>query len=537
MSLGGGAAVKLGFCLIAEAIPSLHCPKMGNVFPKIASFRLSISSVNMFPSVSGRNVSISNSFSGDYPEPSTWLQVRERHPVCIVNSSDNMDNIHPPPSLRRLLGRIAAATLLAVTLAALYFFFWRLRQSGFTGTSVLYTYGAIITAILSIVFASDALLRFRGNPCRIPFILAIGILMYGLFQSAAAVAIYRGNSLALLPLAWLVPRFALALLFLVALQWERHSDIFSNPFRELLASLLLIAAVFFISIVCVLPFTAHPRAPALVPQPWEFVLALLFLAAALSYWKRLRPVSYPLDYALWAAASCSVVAELAMSQSVSFFDAPSICAHVLQGASYALLLGGSLLDNARLIHDASYLAASDPLTGLANYRQLIDVMEAEIQRSRRTHRTFALLLLDMDGLKPINDKFGHSAGNDALKHLAQIIRSTCRSGDTPARYGGDEFALVLPETEEEPARLVTLRICQNLAQEPHHPPVTASIGFAIYPVNGNSVEELFSFADAGLYQTKFRQSRKENLADKESEIQPIHPHGEMLAGTDLQGSD
>ena len=89
------------------------------------------------------------------------------------------------------------------------------------------------------------------------------------------------------------------------------------------------------------------------------------------------------------------------------------------------------------------MAASDSLTGLANHRRLLEVLENEIERSRRTRRSFALLLFDLDDLKKINDKYGHLTGSRAIKRLGNALRSNSRTIDTAARYGGDEFAVVL----------------------------------------------------------------------------------------------
>src|SRR5208283_9322 len=110
-------------------------------------------------------------------------------------------------------------------------------------------------------------------------------------------------------------------------------------------------------------------------------------------------------------------------------------------------------------------ASSDSLTGLANHRRLFEVLHTEICRSDRTSREFSLVLLDLDGLKQINDLFGHLVGDRALCRLGQILRDCSRSIDTPARHGGDEFALVLPEAGAAAATSVAQRICHLLVKE------------------------------------------------------------------------
>jgi len=147
-------------------------------------------------------------------------------------------------------------------------------------------------------------------------------------------------------------------------------------------------------------------------------------------------------------------------------------------------------------------AASDPLTGLANYRCLVDVLDSEIKRSKRTSREFALLLFDVDGLKLINDRHGHMVGSQALCRLADVLSSCCRDIDTSARFGGDEFALVLPETNAKAANGVAQRICESLANDEKGPRLSVSVGVAVYPRNGESIERLLCEADSGLYVRK-----------------------------------
>ncbi len=151
-------------------------------------------------------------------------------------------------------------------------------------------------------------------------------------------------------------------------------------------------------------------------------------------------------------------------------------------------------------------ATKDSLTGLANYRHLIDILDSEIKRSARTGRQFALLLFDLDQLKKINDRYGHVTGSRALCRLADALSVSCRDIDTAARFGGDEFALVLPETGAEPAGLVAQRICNTLASDGGEPGLSVSVGAAIYPQDGQAIEALLTAADVALYAMKAKRA-------------------------------
>lgn len=177
-----------------------------------------------------------------------------------------------------------------------------------------------------------------------------------------------------------------------------------------------------------------------------------------------------------------------------------------------LLLGGTLLDDIQLFESVRLLAVTDSLTGLANYRRLMEVLDAEIERAKRTGRNFALVLFDLDRLKKINDQFGHPAGTRALCRVAAVLRAHSRAIDTSARHGGDEFALVLPETAAQGAEEVALRICDCVAQDGGTPPISISTGFAVYPQDGETIEKLLSAADQALYRMKRHNAEKALVA-------------------------
>jgi diguanylate cyclase (GGDEF)-like protein/PAS domain S-box-containing protein len=153
------------------------------------------------------------------------------------------------------------------------------------------------------------------------------------------------------------------------------------------------------------------------------------------------------------------------------------------------------------------LAVTDPLTGLGNYRRLVEVLDAEVKRSERTGRPFAVLLVDLDQLKKINDLYGHLVGSQALCRFADVLRVHCRAIDTATRYGGDEFAVILPETTASEARLAASRIHDRLAADSQQPPLSVSIGVAVYPHSGTTMEALLRTADRELYGMKSQQEK------------------------------
>lgn len=149
------------------------------------------------------------------------------------------------------------------------------------------------------------------------------------------------------------------------------------------------------------------------------------------------------------------------------------------------------------------LAHSDALTGLANRRSFEARFNEELQRAQRGRRPLALVLLDIDELKPINDTFGHASGDHLLRVVAAVLRAQTRAIDVAARIGGDEFALLLPDTEREGLGILMDRLTRDLcSQHVQGRPPTVSAGVAIYPDDGRLSHELLERADAALYAAK-----------------------------------
>ena len=149
-------------------------------------------------------------------------------------------------------------------------------------------------------------------------------------------------------------------------------------------------------------------------------------------------------------------------------------------------------------------ARTDPLTQILNRRGFEELMEIELERSRRNDAPVSLLMIDLDGFNSVNDEFGHPGGDRALRLFARMLTETVRLVDRAARVAGEEFAIVLPETEPHSAYLLAERLRRRLAEEvPAHPvKLTVSIGVATSPRHGLSVSELMNAADRALHAAK-----------------------------------
>jgi diguanylate cyclase (GGDEF)-like protein/PAS domain S-box-containing protein len=176
-------------------------------------------------------------------------------------------------------------------------------------------------------------------------------------------------------------------------------------------------------------------------------------------------------------------------------------------------------------------ADSDALTGLANDRRLFEVLHTEISRSKRTGREFALMLLDVDQFKKMNDQYGHLVADRALGRLTNILRSCSRSIDTAARQGGDEFALVLPETGAADAEVVGERIRELLRKDVEEPTLSVSVGVAAYPRDAESVGPLLYAADAALYA---RKGKRIKFVSAALAMQPSNNGGQRAVGSSTQ---
>jgi diguanylate cyclase (GGDEF)-like protein len=149
----------------------------------------------------------------------------------------------------------------------------------------------------------------------------------------------------------------------------------------------------------------------------------------------------------------------------------------------------------------------DPLTGLLNRAQIYQTLDQEVSRTRRSERGFCLLMIDLDGLKGVNDNFGHSRGDDVLRALGGVVRRSIRTVDSAYRFGGDEFVVLLPETDIAGAFVVAEKIragVEEIGYALTHGEVqtSVSIGLVSHPEDGSTADELMRAADAAMYQAK-----------------------------------
>ena len=416
-------------------------------------------------------------------------------------------------SLRTLRWPLAALALLATFLFAAW-----LRQTNFSSQFLVYSYLQIVGTLLSFTYAANAFVHFRGTQDRLTLILALGFVFAGVIETFGMFGLYAeliaGTDQGHVAMSWMVGRTLLGLLLLSALLVERRVPHSREPAREIAIAFIVVGVVAYLTAAAYLGAPIQPaiHSSALLARPWDLLPALLFLAAAIGFRSRRNIGRSPFDCALYAALWMNVACHIAATQSSHTFDAPFTLAEILKVASYAVVLGGTLLDNARLFEQVRRLAVSDSLTGLGNYRTLLNILEGEIQRSQRSGRPFALLLMDLDGLKQINDRHGHLVGSRAICRLGNVLRVHCRSIDTAARYGGDEFALVLPEAAAGAAERVGQRIRERLVLDGEMPHITVSVGASVFPRDGQSIDELLDSADRALYKMKRRGSRAVSLA-------------------------
>ena len=208
----------------------------------------------------------------------------------------------------------------------------------------------------------------------------------------------------------------------------------------------------------------------------------------------------------WSTLACAAIVvsvDAAVVSTVPGSTLPPVWLVVLvPAASVAVLqeMGRRLRRERDAMEHAAY---SDPLTGLANRRLLMSVAEHEIARHHRADESFSVVMLDLDGFKLLNDRFGHAAGDEMLCDVASGLAQALRSQDTVARLGGDEFCVIAPATANP--RPLADKIIQAVAHASRgHEELRTSIGIAVFPEDGSTLESLLRTADERLLSAKRR---------------------------------
>ena len=238
-------------------------------------------------------------------------------------------------------------------------------------------------------------------------------------------------------------------------------------------------------------------------SPFFFAYPLIVAGSALV-------VAPPVTLVLAALASMDYVVAIAVERNGVPITGQAMALVALNVVSMLMLtyVASFIAREQRRSREAAIrLSTIDSLTGLFNRAFFFAAVEREIQRSSRSGRQFGLLMMDLDGLKEINDRFGHFQGDQVLKAVSQVIRSGVRRIDIAARYGGDEFVVLLPETEPTGAYVLAEKIRQGVADlgvsaSGVEVRTSLSIGAVAYPDDGMTVDDLLISADRAMYVSK-----------------------------------
>ena len=237
-------------------------------------------------------------------------------------------------------------------------------------------------------------------------------------------------------------------------------------------------------------------------SPFVFTYHLVAVAAALTMGSRLA-------VAVAAAASLAYLGQLAFASGIGASNGELLRVGINLGSLWLLayLAGVYASSERRVRARVLELSQTDPLTGLFNRGQLFPSLEQEVQRTRRSGRGFCVLMIDLDGLKAINDSMGHLRGDEVLRSVGRVITGSIRGVDAAYRYGGDEFLILLPETEFIGAYVVAEKIREGVEEiggslAIDEASTSVSIGLVSHPEDGSSTEELMIAADRAMYQAK-----------------------------------
>jgi diguanylate cyclase (GGDEF)-like protein len=296
-------------------------------------------------------------------------------------------------------------------------------------------------------------------------------------------------------LQWSVGQMTSAIIVTPAiLLWTARTTSRWRPSRTIEAGVVLLA-VFFVGLLVFCGFPAIVRG-----YPLEFLCVPVLLWAAFRLGRRTTAIAVLILAALAIAGTLNSFGPFQRSTPTT--SLMLVQAFISLMAVMTLALAALAAEYAVAEAQLRELVVTDPLTGLPNYRRLLDVLSAEISRSNRSNTPFSVVFFDMDGLKRINDELGHLIGSRAVCRFAETLKASCRGTDTAARYGGDEFVVILPDTDDDGAETIIQRVQERLAEDPDKPELAVSAGVAVYPRDGGTPTTLLSAADRALYVAK-----------------------------------